>query len=92
MASLCKAPSAADCALCEQGGKDRADEDDEAVQDRYRVISFDGSEVPLEEALADSMAAEAAAHMDSDISKHANGKSDVVQQEQEAVLAGELVG
>lgn len=80
-----------------QGGKDHEDEGDgESIQDRYRVISFDGTEVPLEEAFADSIAAGTLSNVDSNGAEHANGaehtngKSDALQQEQEAALAGEL--
>ena len=50
------------CASVSQGGR-RSYPDDSEAQDRYRVITFDGQEVPLEEAFADSVAAEAAAEL-----------------------------
>ena len=75
--------------LCWQGGKDQ-EEDDEHVQDRYRVISFDGTELPLEEAFADSAAAEALSHVDGNGAEQSSGNSDAMQQKQKAVLAGEL--
>ena len=72
-----------------QGGKDQ-EEDDEHVQDRYRVISFDGTELPLEEAFADSAAADALSHVDGNGAEQSNVRVDAVEQEQKAVLAGEL--
>ena len=81
-----------------QGGR-RSYADDHDSQDRYRVLSFDGQEVPVEEAFADAAAAEAAsqleaAHEGGNGSGGSNGKQqEAAQQElKQAEHAAELVG